>query len=268
MSSSSEPSTSLEDDAIVAEPSQPSKRSKRTNRYHGVRPHNNPLADNRYPNTPFKPSDVDWTAHFPILSQPEFADKKIRFVDVGCGYGGLSRALGLLHPEELVLGIEIRLPVVEHVLDKLNTLRAANPGQYLNVSCERANAMRYLPAYFEKGQITKMFFLFPDPHWKKRKHRWRIISPTLLAEYAFVIAEGGLLYTITDVLDLHVWMVKHLSAHPLFERISEEEVEADPVVPLVCNSSEESNLVRRKQNDKHLAIFRRIPDPYIPESKQ
>ena len=35
-----------------------------------------------------------------------------------------------------------------------------------------------------------MFFLFPDPHFKKAKHKWRIISPTLLSEYAYVLQEG------------------------------------------------------------------------------
>jgi len=39
-------------------------------------------------------------------------------------------------------------------------------------------------------QLTKMFFLFPDPHFKKTKHKWRIISPTLLAEYAYVLKVG------------------------------------------------------------------------------
>lgn len=34
-----------------------------------------------------------------------------------------------------------------------------------------------------------MFFLFPDPHFKKTKHKWRIISTTLLAEYAYVLCE-------------------------------------------------------------------------------
>jgi len=39
-------------------------------------------------------------------------------------------------------------------------------------------------------QLTKMFFLFPDPHFKKTKHKWRIISPSLLAEYAYVLKVG------------------------------------------------------------------------------
>lgn len=40
------------------------------------------------------------------------------------------------------------------------------------------------------SQLAKMFFLFPDPHFKRTKHKWRIISPTLLAEYAYVLRVG------------------------------------------------------------------------------
>lgn len=56
--------------------------------------------------------------------------------------------------------------------------------------------MKYLPNYFEKGQLSKMFFLFPDPHFKKVKHKWRIISTNLLAEYAFVLHPGGIIFFI------------------------------------------------------------------------
>jgi tRNA G46 methylase TrmB len=41
------------------------------------------------------------------------------------------------------------------------SLRLEHPGQYENVSCVRTNAMKYLPNFFRKEQLTKMFFLFP-----------------------------------------------------------------------------------------------------------
>ena len=47
--------------------------------------------------------------------------------------------------------------------------------QFQNAAVMRTNAMRYLPHYFEKGQLTKMFFCFPDPQFKLRNHRRRII---------------------------------------------------------------------------------------------
>lgn len=69
-----------------------------------------------------------------------------------------------------------------------------------------------------------MFFLYPDPHFKKAKHKWRIINKCLLAEYAYVLAEGGIVYTATDVEDLHEWIVQHFVEHPLFERIHDKDL--------------------------------------------
>ncbi|PVV03980.1 hypothetical protein BB560_000632 [Smittium megazygosporum] len=136
------------------------------------------------------------------------------------------------------------------------------PGSYDNIAVIRMNAMKYLPNFFEKGQLTKMFFLFPDPHFKKRKHKARIISSTLLAEYAYIMKVGGILYTVTDVKDLHDWMRSHLDVFPLFERIPDSEFEGDLVVSAVCNSTEEGRKVARNNGDKYLACYRRIEDPY------
>ncbi|KAG8886771.1 tRNA (guanine-N(7)-)-methyltransferase (tRNA(m7G46)-methyltransferase) [Tulasnella sp. 403] len=106
--------------------------------------------------------------------------------------------------------------------------------------------MKFLPNFFEKGQLSKIFFLFPDPHFKARKHKARIISQTLLAEYAYVLRPGGIVYTITDVEDLHLWMVQHLGAFPLFERLSDEQLEGDIVVEHVRTATEEGKKVERK----------------------
>jgi len=54
-------------------------------------------------------------------------------------------------------------------------------------------------------QLTKMFFLFPDPHFKKMKHKWRIISPTLLAEYAYVLKVGVSCVSLSHFLIMHIY---------------------------------------------------------------
>ena len=40
----------------------------------------------------------------------------------------------------------------------------------------------------------------------------------------FVWSCQGLVYTMTDVEEVHVWMVKHFTEHPLFTRVSDEEL--------------------------------------------
>lgn len=168
---------------------------------------------------------MDWTKYYPdrVTSNSD-QNPQVEFVDIGCGYGGLLITLAKMYPEKLMLGMEIRVKVSDYVMDRIAALRSQFPGDYQNIACLRTNAMKYLPNYFKKGQLKKMFFLYPDPHFKKAKHKWRIINTSLLAEYAYVLAEGGVVYTVTDVKDLHEWMVEHFEEHPLFQRISDEEL--------------------------------------------
>lgn len=140
------------------------------------------------------------------------------------------------------------------------------PGGYRNISAIRANCMKFMPNFFAPGQLTKMFFLFPDPHFKQRKHKARIISSTLLAEYAYVLRPGeGILYTITDVLDLHKWMKGHLDAFPLFERIPDDDLKDDPCVMAIYDATEEGQKVARNKGQKHFAAYRRVAVPSLED---
>jgi len=162
-----------------------------------------------------------------------------------------------------MLGMEIRVKVSEYVKKRIDALRVQNPGQYENIACIRGNAMKHLPNFFFKGQLQKLFFLFPDPHFKKKKNKWRIISPTLLAIYAYILAVGGKVYTITDVHELHVWMKDHFNNHQLFRELEPKEYEDDPAVEKVYSSTEEGKKVTRNNGAKYFAMFERIEDPYV-----
>lgn len=198
---------------------------------------------------------------------PEMS-KEVTIADIGCGYGGLSFALSPRFPEQLILGMEIRTSVTEFVQDKAKALRTqhAATGGYQNVSCVRANTMKFLPNFFHKNQLEKIFLCFPDPHFKQRKHKARIVSTTLNSEYAYVMKPGGKVYTITDVEDLHLWMVEHLQAHPSFERVNQEEEEADECVSTMRSETEEGKKVERNNGKKFVAVFRTLEHPHWPIS--
>ena len=151
---------------------------------------------------PVSPEQLDWAALYPAHGP----DAKVRFLDVGCGFGGLSIALAALS-DEPTLALEIRPKVCEFVRQRIDALRGEHPGRYQNVSCLRYNAQSYLPNVVTRGQLAKLFFCFPDPHFKAKNHRRRIVSTSLLAEYAYALAPGGLLYCVTDVRELHEWHV-------------------------------------------------------------
>src|SRR5271154_7066619 len=104
-----------------------------------------------------------------------------------------------------------------------------------------------------------MFFCFPDPHFKRSKHKSRIITPALLTQYAYVLKPGGKLYHITDVEDLHLWMYQHCNEHKLFEKV--EDAETDPCVQVMLNETEEGKKVAREGRNKWWTVWRRIEDP-------
>jgi len=175
-------------------------------------------------------------------------------------------------------GMELRTQVLDYVTSRINALRLqhqssspAGPGPYQNISALRTNTMKFLPNYFRQGQLSKIFLCFPDPHFKQRKHKARIISAQLNAEYAFVLRPSGFLYTITDVEELHQWMVKHFEGQEagdvaeLWDRVSQDELDQDPCVKIMSEETEEGKKVTRNNGKKFVAVWRRKADPEWPE---
>lgn len=202
-----------------------------------------------------------WGNLFPAIRDDP--TKKVTIADIGCGFGGLLMALSPEFPDKCILGMEIRVQVTQFVEDKIIALRKLNADAhgFNNISVLRGNAMKFLPNFFEKGQLEKIFFCFPDPHFKSKKHKARIVTTTLCSEYAYVLKPGGIIYTITDVKDLHEWMVDHLSEHPLFERLPKEFEENDACVKIMYVETEEGKKVARNNGSKYVACFKRLETP-------
>ncbi|KAK9805825.1 hypothetical protein WJX73_004365 [Symbiochloris irregularis] len=229
-------------------------------RFYRSRAHSNPLNDTHF-KVPAMPAEVEWPRLFPDFCKaeaPSEINSEVRFADVGCGFGGLLVRLSPLYPDTLMLGMELRDKVADYVRERIDALRQEHQGKYTNISCVRTNTQKYLPHYFRKGQLTKMFFLFPDPHFKTANHRRRIISDTLLADYAYLLAPGGMLYTITDVEELGQWMATRLDRHPSFQRLSEEELAADKAAGVLTSATEEGQKVARNEGQTWRAVYRRL----------
>ncbi|CAK7265816.1 tRNA (guanine-N(7)-)-methyltransferase (tRNA(m7G46)-methyltransferase) [Sporothrix epigloea] len=267
-------------------------------KFYRQRAHANPFSDHNlvYPASPaamdwpslypdFFPSEDDSTEATTTPARTTKANHRVEVADIGCGFGGLLIGLAPVMPQTLILGLEIRDHVTEFVQNRIHALRLQNRNAssstastdekpaFANTACVRANTMKFLPNFFDKGQLQKIFLCFPDPHFKARKHKARIVSPTLATEYAYVLRPGeGRVYTITDVEDLHKWMVGHFAAHQSFERVPPSEEEADeetggkgdPCVRIMRTATEEGKKVSRNGGQKFVAVFRRIPDPPWP----
>lgn len=103
-----------------------------------------------------------------------------------------------------------------------------------------------------------MFFCFADPHFKKSNHRRRIIGTGFLTEYAYLLKQGGRIYSITDVLELHEWNDLHMSQNKQFRKLTNEELEQDICVKLIRDETEEGKKVARNGGSKYTAVYEKI----------
>ena len=274
-------------EAITPDGEMPQKRFYRS------RAHCNPLSHNDAFDYPTSPDLIDWSVdHYPNYVSKQDVPTTIttattttataiatatttttttttteettptsilpNILDIGCGFGGLTTALSSILPNKLILGLEIRAKVTEYVRLRILALRKEHPGQYENCSVLRSNTMKLMPHFFHQHSLEKIFFCFPDPHFKKKNHSRRIVSSALLSEYAYFLKDGGKLYTITDVEDLHNWHLHHCRSHPMFRELSVVEMEDDPCVKAMYNETEEGKKVARAGTNKYYAVFEKV----------
>ncbi|KAL8425407.1 hypothetical protein Efla_003635 [Eimeria flavescens] len=126
------------------------------------------------------------------------------------------------------------------------------------VSAAAAAAANRAAAAGVGAQVSKMFFCFPDPHFKRTNWRRRIINAPLLTLYAYIMKPGGRLYTATDVEEVHQWMLHALRRHPLFTELTEEEMKEDPCVAIIQSDTEESMKARREGRRAFTCVFTRL----------
>jgi tRNA (guanine-N7-)-methyltransferase len=114
-------------------------------------------------------------------------------LEIGSNRGRFLTGLARNYPEHSVVGIEIRRRFAETLQQELD-LEGPTNAHILG-----ADANIALPMIFADGSIHRVFVLFPDPWWKKRHAKRRLITPKFLNLLADKIAPDGHLVVKTDV---------------------------------------------------------------------
>ncbi|KAG0417740.1 tRNA (guanine-N(7)-)-methyltransferase [Dictyocoela roeselum] len=219
---------------------------KRDYRQHA---HANPYSDHLpYPKSP---NDVNWAQIFNTSIDSQVSPDML---DLGCGYGAFLLFLAKKYPSKYIVGIEIRTKVYKYVVEKIRCLRATS-ALINNVAVVQANGMLFYLNYFKKAQLEKIFCLFPDPHFKKRKQRTRIICRQMLDQMAYTLKDHGRIYVSTDVKDLFDSMVIALEQHPLFTKADEN---TDSLFKAIATETDESRRAGSKVEKIFAAIYERV----------
>jgi tRNA (guanine-N7-)-methyltransferase len=134
------------------------------------------------------PAPPDWEKAFGAAAPIE--------VDLGCGRGDYAwqRATGFPHIH--VVALETRRKWIARLRQRC---RQAGVN---NLRVIRCDATQDLPVLFAADSVRGFTIHHPDPWWKKRHHKRRLVRPEVVQQMADILQPGGFVYLQTDVPDL------------------------------------------------------------------
>ena len=116
-------------------------------------------------------------------------------VELGCAEAQFLFERAVLRPDIVPIGLEIR----EDLAAEVNS-RAAKLGSPVRVVFCHAN--HDFAELFAPGSLARIFVNFPDPWFKRRHRKRRVVDATLAQEMAAALRPGGELFFQSDVWDL------------------------------------------------------------------
>jgi tRNA (guanine-N7-)-methyltransferase len=121
-----------------------------------------------------------------------FGDRTVE-LEIGCGHGGYALAFARLLPDRALVAIEQRKVFAAEVAAK-----AARRG-HANLLVLHGDARILAPRLFRAGSLAAVHVHFPDPWWKRRHQRRRLVDDRMSLLLLRLLAPGGHLDLRTDV---------------------------------------------------------------------
>jgi len=164
-----------------------------------VRQHVNPLSK-KFQN---EIAPLNWAEIYANPDQP-------LFLDIGCARGQFLLEIAQLQPHHNFLGVEIRRTLVESA----NQLR--DQLQLDNLHYLFGNVNTTLSSLLGPDSVQGVTIQFPDPWFKRRHQKRRVVQPQLVQELATCVQPGGFVFIQSDILAVAIEMCDRISEHPAF----------------------------------------------------
>ena len=174
-----------------------------------MRQHVNPLSSN-----------FNQIERIPSLSEM-FCNSKLNLhLDIGCAAGEFLFELALVNTSWNYIGIEIREKLVKNA--KLKVLER----EIQNLCFVFGNANNILnddQSKFIIKNLKSISFNFPDPWFKKKHYKRRVIQPEFINILSNTLQKGTLIFIKTDVRDLFDYMDCTISSNLNFKTIDKND---------------------------------------------
>ncbi len=159
-------------------------------------------------------SDIDLGQHLFLLEEMEGVDPRTLFtkpapleIEVGSGKGLFLLSASEAHPDRNYLGLEIA-----HNYARFTASRLAKR-QRSNAVVISGDALRFFREFLPDNSVPAVHVYFPDPWWKAKHRKRRVMTPPFLKDIERVLVPGGKLHFWTDVQEYYQESLELLAEH-------------------------------------------------------
>ena len=150
-----------------------------------------------------------------------FGDSKLNLhLDIGCASGEFLFDLALVNPSWNYLGIEIRERLVKTAKLKVRGREIKN---LYFVFGNANNILNDDQSKFIIKNVKSISFNFPDPWFKKRHYKRRVVQPEFINILSNSLPKGSVIFIKTDVKDLFDYMDCTISSNFNFQKIDKKD---------------------------------------------
>lgn len=128
-------------------------------------------------------------------------------VEVGSGKGLFVQNASLGTPERDFLGIELAFRYARHTASRLAKRNIPN------AVAVHGDALRLFRELIPAASLAAVHVYFPDPWWKARHHKRRVMNEGFLADVVRTLQPGGRLHFWTDVKEYYDGSLELIAQH-------------------------------------------------------
>ena len=133
--------------------------------------------------------------------------------------------MAVLHPDWNFLGLEIRAPLVDYARQQRDRAGLSNLHfLFCNANASLAELLKALPA----DTLKQVSIQFPDPWFKKRHQKRRVVQPALVQALATYLPVGGRVILQSDVEEVALEMCDRFSENAAFQRTAQDWLAVSP----------------------------------------
>lgn len=150
-------------------------------------------------------------------------------LDIGCGRGRFILEMAQRYPERNFLGIEIRDPLVQDANEIRDRQQLTNLHYlFANINTSLQALLGSLPT----ASLRWVTIQFPDPWFKKRHHKRRVVQPDLVDILARHTPAETIFFLQSDVEEVALEMREKFLDHDWFETTHQDFWLAENIFPV------------------------------------